>query len=223
MVEASEYKELLQRLEIAEKNARVARDWVEISNLQGRYNHLALGHYWEKICDELFAQKTPGVKVELGESGVFHGIEGVRKVFIEVLGKLYDYEGNLAVHELTTPVIQIQADGDTAKGMWLHLGANTFLHPENGVIAIWQCIKYNQVFVREDDEWKFLEFRAHLVFRTSYDKGWVEEPAIIGSTVTGPDEEAAIRPDEPTSFHQPYTGKTGHYAGLPLPPEYIEL
>ena len=174
------YNELRERLEKAEKNAQVARDWVEIANLHGRYNHLCLGHYWEKIVDELFAQKTPGVKAEIVESGVFHGIEGVKKVFIDMLGKLYNYEGNCAIHELTTPVIQIQPDMKTAKGMWLHWGANTFLDPEKGVIAIWQCIKYNHIFVKEDGRWKFLDFRAHLLFRSSFDKGWSRSPSSRG-------------------------------------------
>jgi hypothetical protein len=62
------YEELLQRLDKVERNAQIARDYVEISNLHGRYNHLCLGHYWDKIVDELFAQKTPGVKVEIVES-----------------------------------------------------------------------------------------------------------------------------------------------------------
>jgi hypothetical protein len=51
----------------------------------------------------------------------------------------------------------------------------------------------------------------------------VEEPVIQGSTIKGPEEVKAPKPDEPTSFHQPYPGKKGHWAGLPLPPEYIEL
>ena len=223
MISDHKYKELLERIEKTENNARIARDWVEIANLHGRYNHLCLGHHWEKIVDELFARKTPGVKIELGESGVFHGIKGVRTVLIDMLGKLYDYEGNCAVHEITTPVIQVQKDGKTAKGMWLHLGANTFEDPEKGVVAIWQSVKYNHIFVKEEGQWKFWDFRVHLIFRTSYDKGWVEEPVIKGSPVTGQNEAEALQPDEPTSFHQPYTGKKGHYAGLPLPPEYVAL
>jgi hypothetical protein len=223
MTTSPEYQELLTRLEAAEKNAQFARDWVEISNLHGRYNHLALGHYWEQIVDECFAKKTPGVKTEIVESGVFHGIEGAKKVFIDVLGKLYTYEGNCAIHQLTTPVIQIQKDGKTAKGMWFHIGPNTNEHPEKGVIAIWQSIKYNHVFVKEDGRWKFLEFRGHLLFRSSYDLGWVEEPVIQGSTITGVDPAEMVQPDEPTSFHDPYPGKKGHYKGLPLPPEYIDI
>jgi len=35
-MEDKQYKELLERLEKAEKNAQIARDWVEISNLHGR-------------------------------------------------------------------------------------------------------------------------------------------------------------------------------------------
>src|SRR3990172_4424389 len=163
MAEAPSYEELLERLEKTERNAQISRDYVEISNLHGRYNHLCLGHYWDKIVDELFAQKTPGVKVEIVESGVFHGIEGARKVFVDMLGKLYTYEGNCAIHELTTPIIQVQKDMNTAKGMWYHVGFNTFLDPVKGVIPIWQVIKYNHIFVKEDGQWKFWDYRAHLL------------------------------------------------------------
>jgi hypothetical protein len=79
------YEDLLKRLEDnegrlaqIERNAQIARDYVEISNLHGRYNHPCLGHFWDKIVDELFAQKTPGIKVEIVESGVFHGLAGAR-------------------------------------------------------------------------------------------------------------------------------------------------
>lgn len=213
-----ENTEILQRLEKLEKEVQRVKDFEEIANLHGRYNHLVLGHYWEKIIDEMFAKKTPGVKAEICESGVFHGLDGVRRLFVDMLGKLYNYKGNCAVHELTTPVIEVSKDGQTARGMWYTWGANTFLHPEKGVIAIWQVIKYNHVFVKEDGKWKFWDFRAHLVFRSPFDKGWVKEPYIQGSTIKGPNPDEAIMSDEPTSFHQPYDPK-GYYSGLPLPPE----
>src|SRR4030042_3922107 len=101
-MESAEYKELLKRLEKTERNAQIARDWVEISNLHGRYTHLCLGHYWDKIVDELFAQKTPGVKVEIVESGVFHGLDRARRGFVGMPGQLYQYEGSWGTHEPTT-------------------------------------------------------------------------------------------------------------------------
>ena len=102
-----------------------------------------------------------------------------------MLGKLYNYKGNCAVHELTTPVIEVSKDGQTARGMWYTWGANTFLHPEQGVIAVWQVIKYNHKFVKEDGKWKFWDYRAHLVFRSPFDKGWVKEPYIQGALSRG--------------------------------------
>ena len=30
---------------------------------------------------------------------MFHGLDGARKVFVDMLGKLYNYEGNCAIHE----------------------------------------------------------------------------------------------------------------------------
>jgi len=71
MTKSIEYQSLLQRIERTELNAQISRDWVEISNLHGRYNHLCMGHYWDKICDELFAKNTPSVKAEIVESDVF--------------------------------------------------------------------------------------------------------------------------------------------------------
>src|SRR4030042_1757804 len=92
--------QILKRLEKLEKQVQRNTDYIEISNLHGRYNHLLLGHHWEKIVDEMFAKKTPGVKAEIVESGVFHGLEGVKKVFIEMLGKLYNSKGKPALPEL---------------------------------------------------------------------------------------------------------------------------
>ena len=219
----ADYEALEKRLAKAERDAEIARDWVEISNLHGRYNHYVLGHYWERIVDELFAQHTEGVKIEVVESGVFYGIEGVRKLFVDMLGKLYDYPGNCAIHEITTPVIQIQPDMKTAKGMWYHVGFNTFEDPEKGVVPIWQVIKYNHVFVKEDGQWKWLEYGAHLLIRSSYEKAWVDEPVIMASQIQGAEPTDAPVPDAPTTVHEPYGGRTGVHSGLPLPPEYIDL
>jgi hypothetical protein len=73
-----------------------------------------------------------------------------------------------------------------------------------------------------DEKW-LKQFRGLPMLRSPYDKAWVEEAVIQSSTIKGPNEVEAPKPDEPTSFHEPYPGKTGHWAGLPLPPEYIDL
>jgi hypothetical protein len=209
-----------ERLVRLEREVTRVRDWQEISNLHGRYNHLVLGCNWESILG-LFAMKTPGVSAEVTESGVFLGPAGIRRVFIDMLGGLYNYTGICALHELTTPVIEVAGDGKSAKGMWFTWSANTNNHPERGLIPIWQAIKYHHTFVKENGQWKFFNFRAHLFFRTSYEKGWVQEPVIGGSTVRGVDEKKAIPSDLPSTVHNPYD-PTKINDGLPLPPEPYE-
>jgi hypothetical protein len=212
--------ELEKRLQKLEMKAQRALDYWEISNLHGRYNHLLLGHYWDEIVDTMFCTKTPGVKAEIAESGVYHGIEGVRKVFVEVLGKLYNYKGNLALHELTTPVIEIEEDGQTARGMWYTWGANTFYDPKKGSVPIWQSLRYNHIFKKEDGRWKWWDYRAHLIIRSRFENGWIKEPYIKGSTIKGPKPDPNLAPDEPTTLFDPFDPK-GDYKGLPLPPKPI--
>ena len=218
------YEELLKRLEKTERNAQIARDWVEISNLHGRYNHLCLGHYWDKIVDELFAQKTPGVKVEIVESGVFHGLDGARKVFVDMLGKLYHYEGNCAIHELTTPIIQVQKDMNTAKGMWYHVGLQHLPRPG----------QRRHPHLAGDQVQPHLRERRRAVEVLGL-SGPSAHPQLLREGLGGraghpgqrhPRGEAggcSDSRDEPTSFHEPYPGRYGNHSGLPMPPEYVDL
>jgi len=46
---------------------------------------------------------------------------------------------------------------------------------------------------------------------------------IQGSAIQGAQPENAPKPDEPTSFHEPYAGRHGNHSGRPLPPEYVDL
>jgi hypothetical protein len=157
---------------------------------------------------------------QIAESGEFRGIDGVRRVFIEMLGKLYNYDGNCAVHELTTPVIEVSKDATTAQGMWYTWGPNTFKDPAKGVIAIWQVLKFFHDFVKENGEWRIHKFRGILVFRSAFEKGWVKEPCIQGSTIKGPDNENIIASDAPGTVY-PIYDPNGQFAGLPFPPDPV--
>ncbi|MGB9660766.1 MAG: nuclear transport factor 2 family protein [Moorellaceae bacterium] len=159
---------------------RIARleDYVEICNLQGRYNHYLATDQYDKIAT-LFAQKTPGVKAEMADSGVWEGLEGVMKLF-QHLGTKYHFPGGLFVHQLTTPVIEVSKDGTRARGMWFSLGTNTYKANDGTLEAMWQVGKYNNTFVKEEGKWKYLEFRWYVIFRTPYHEGWVKRPIVEG-------------------------------------------
>jgi hypothetical protein len=191
-----------------ELEAKISRleDYRDICNLQGRYNHYMLCHRYDKIM-EMFAKKYP-LEAELADSGVYYGLEGVKKLFA-IVGEKYGFPGELGLHMILTPVVEIAKDGKTAKGMWHTLGCNTY-KVENAVYAMWQAGKYDITFVKEDGEWKYGIFKWYVIFRTPYEKGWVEMPIV----------ESLQQPNSPPigSLYSPYNpNKMGEF--LPLPPE----
>ena len=195
-----EMAEMLRRLE----------DTREIQNLQGRYNHYMLSGRFDKVLD-MFAQKDPHVEIELADSGVYYGLEGVKKLFI-ILGGKYGFPGALGLHMLMTPVIEVSQDGKTAKGMWHSFGCNTIKEGKE-LSAMWQAGKYDVTFVKEDGKWKYQVFKWYVIFRTPYDEGWVKRPIVSGlHQKDGPNIGPLYAPYDPA--------KSGEF--LPLPPEPVE-
>lgn len=148
----------------------------EIANLQGRYLYYTQAHDYDRVMD-LFALEDPDVSAEISSTGVYVGGEKVRALFLDLIKPLFTAAGSLPIHMLTTPVIEVAPDGDSAAGMWQTLGCNAF--PTNdGLVATWQQGKYDNEFVRVDGQWFFRRFRWLCNFRTPFDEGWVRQPMI---------------------------------------------
>ena len=191
---------------------RIARleDQREICNLQGRYNHyLATGQIKEKM-PELFALKNPNVRAEMCDSGMWHGAEGVIKLFTH-MGKKYSMPGALMLHMLLTPVVEVAPDGQSARGMWNSFGTNTYIAADGTLEAMWQAGKYDITFCKEDGRWKYLAFTWYVIFRTPYHEGWVKRPLVEGLHEAG---FPAI-----SEFHTPYDPQAAHNHFGPPPPE----
>jgi hypothetical protein len=198
-------EERIQRLE----------DIHEIQNLMGReqFMHTA-GMHRETL--ELFAQKTPGVRVEVDSWGIYEGTEGIRRVGIGVHGyHEKDHIGSMMMHTLTTPVIEVAGDGKTAKAVWISPGHETML-VEGKLQAYWAWCKYGVDFVKEDGKWKIWHSHVYAIFRCPYETSWVEMPDVPTPPV--PDE---LKPDRPGTYHHPYSTTTAPDY-VPAPPEPYE-
>ena len=176
-------KERIQRLE----------DIHEIQNLMSRHEYYHSAGMHKEEIEELFAQKTPGVSFEAGDTGAFEGLEAVKKSYVEGIelvakrnleemrkrypdAKLKEKDklaGTMVVHTLTTPVIEVAGDGKTAKGVWMSPGHMTGFMVEP-LKAHWVWERYGVDFVKEDGKWKFWHFHVYTDFLTPYDKSWVE-------------------------------------------------
>jgi hypothetical protein len=175
-------EERIQRLE----------DVRQIENLMAKYAYLHTAGRHEESA-ELFATKTPGVRVNLG--GVWEGIEGVRRVMVRLHQSMgVGQPGFLFVHPQTTPVIEVAGDGKTAKGVWMSPGLETRKDHDTGTfIAYWLWGNYGVDFVREDGVWKFWHFHVYPYLVTAYDRSWVE-PFQPMPRVPAPED---VKPDIP--------------------------
>jgi SnoaL-like domain len=206
------------------KNSDLARevrrlaDIHEIANLQGRYLYYVQSHRYSEIVG-MFAHDDHEVSAEIAESGVYTGIEKISALFTGLIGPFFNGPGILPIHMLTTPVIEIHPGGTMAHGMWQTLGCNSFPTP-TGLRAAWQQGKYDNIFVRESQGWRFKQFRWLCNFRTPFDKGWVEQPMLDVEPLQISQFPEALRPSRAGERYDAYDPSRAMDFG-PEPPEPV--
>ena len=204
--------------EVMELKAQVAelswsKDYLEIWQLMSSYSHLY--HVFRRSeIPGLFAQKTPGVLVEIEDGGIYEGLEGVDRFFNGILGnKRHKVPGFLGVHMTCNPIIQFNKKRTRAKGIW-HSHGSVTLRMVDGLKSFWCLGKYDVEYVKEEGEWKFLKLIYRLTYMTPYEKGWMEEPQ--GASITA--AHAEFPPDKPSTYHLPYNRYRVNIF-QPMPPE----
>jgi hypothetical protein len=179
----------------------------EIQNLMSKYEYFHVAGMDEAVIG-LFAQKTPGTKLEINR-GLYEGIEGVRKFVMATAKGEGDRIGHLHLHTLTTPVIEVATDGRTAQGVWVSPGVETAPGPNGQFSAGWSWLKYGVDFVKEDGVWKFWHFHLYRIFSAPYNESWASQPA--------PTPRTAPEADRPATFYAGYTPAT-KMENIPAPP-----
>jgi len=151
--------------QLKEQAAEAARtkDYLEIWKLQSLYSHLY--HIGKRAeVPSLFARKTPGVTMEIEDSGVYEGIESITRFWNTVFSeKKHMTAGFLALHMTVNPVIEINKEGTQAKGIWHSHGFASM--GGGGYLKQFLCLgKYDMEYVKEDGQWKFFTFNYRLTF-----------------------------------------------------------
>lgn len=199
-----------------EERVQRLEDIQQIQNLMARYEYWHTVGMHQNVVD-MYAKKTPGVSVEIPHLGKYEGPEGIRRFWIGANFQTdTKRDGVLIVHTLTTQVIEVAGDGKTAKGVWISPGLES--GPFGGEMnAVWSWNKYGVDFVKEDGEWRFWHFHLYRIFKTPYDKSWVEVPYNPPPPQTDPDK----KPDKPSSYDWVYS-PTAVTENIPEPPAPYE-
>jgi hypothetical protein len=190
-----------------------AKDYLEIWKLQSLYSHL---YYIGKRSQipALFAQKTPGITLEIEDTGVYEGIESITRFWNTIFDDKKISAGNLAIHMTVNPLIEINRDGTKARGIWHSHGYCSFVG--GGTYKQFLCLgKYDMEYVKEDGQWKIFKFAYRQAFMCPYEKGWVEEP--VAASIAGSPEN---KPDKPITEYMPYSRYRINVMGPPPPEPY---
>ncbi len=217
-----------KRLEEIERRLAIQEDKQAIANLMGRYQYLMTGGQNDVIATELYAGDVPGNHCEYGPLGVFEGQNAI-DFFMQVN---YNFchgrtdgtdDGTLELHQITTPVIEVAGDRQTAKAMWMSTGVMMMCQdpdaPKGQGSFNWDTGKYAVDFIRTEKGWKIWHLHVCDLWNTGFDRDPVlnrgpAEPWTTQEDIDGYRARAAkgedVRPagfpipDRPTTFHYAY-------------------
>jgi len=177
----------------------------EIENLMARYEDLYTKRDAAAILRELWAEDACGIWVEDRFYGVYEGRNGafpdggMTTYYDSVMGfgSPADHPGKLSCYTLTTQLIEVAADGETAQGLWVSVGAegdagelayDDIGRPDRKVSGVhltsctpegkryqadWVWQKMRVDFIRRDTGWKIWHLHIYDVFRCPYGRDWV--------------------------------------------------
>lgn len=148
-------------------------DLREIKNLLGKYvsslllkrEGYVLADFWSNREDVCLGLNSGYYKGREAVDGYFQAVgrktelQGklLQKAFPKQLGELTEKElygvGPFEAKPLTSPVVRIAGDGESAKGMWMVQGSNTDVRA-CGPVTYWTWGVYCVDFIKEDGQWK---------------------------------------------------------------------
>jgi len=180
------------KLSQVDHDAQVALDRGAIENLFSNYIYLHNAFHDEDIKLLWAKRGTPGMSAQYSNVGVYTRYESIMAYH----SGRPDPVGKLIFHYTTTPLIQVAADRQTAKGIWIAAGvesglmsaplaaqAPSYLFEQNEtggmevhgnkIWAHWVQMKYGVDFIRQDGQWKIWHFRCFEISRARFDRNWI--------------------------------------------------
>ncbi|WP_298200710.1 nuclear transport factor 2 family protein [Novosphingobium sp.] len=225
--------------------AQASRDRAQVENLFSRYMYLHNAFRDPEIIP-LWAKKgTPGIRAQYSNNGVYTNWDSITAYHAQRPHPA----GKLIYHYLTTPLIEVAADGQTAKGLWLMSGVESgltsveaakaapdFMYEKDVLVdgkRVWMhtiMVKYGIDFIKQDGEWKIWHFHCFEVARSPFGTGWIPFAAKAQNSsfpddlmYFGEDGKPVMmpKPDGPVTMrNNPYRTDTGQILDAPPPVPY---
>jgi hypothetical protein len=133
--------------------------WSKRPDITWAHGFGQMGDRWQYFQNYILGQ----------ESNTWQGFKNLWDVYPEVLDviqetrRTMDYRAfnEAAMHLLTTPVIEVAEDGQSAQCLWYTPGIiYSTLNPQKEREGTWIWERYGADFIKEDGEWLYLNLRV---------------------------------------------------------------
>jgi len=194
-------------------------DIQDIHNIMGRRAYLHSAGRHDREIGELWSTQDD-VVFEPEDMGAWTKLSSIKKSYVNGNPFPTGTKGLMIEHTLTTPVIEIAENGETAKGVWVSPGHETFPDDQGHHKAHWSWGRYAVDFRKEKGVWKIWHLHVLTTFRTPFDQDWVEtalnKPDYLPND--GEPMESIGAADRGVSFNEPYhPDRAPQYQ--PVPPD----
>jgi len=151
----------------ANLEARIRRleDIEALKQLKARYAAYCDDAY---DADRLAPLFTEDAIWDGGTMGRYEGRKAIHAFFSSA-----DQVVPFAIHHVTNPILGI--DGDRATGRWYLWQPCTFAQGNQG---LWMAGRYDDVYRREGEVWRFEHVTVELRMLSPYEAGWARTPMI---------------------------------------------
>lgn len=168
-------KELEVKIKILENKVRTLEDIEDIKKLQRAYGYY-LEHWMAEDIIDLFAD-GPDTELRVA-AGHYRSKESIRDFFHHGRKgiEMKKSENPEFLHQVMqlSGVVNIDPDGQTAKGRWYGFGANAFPQTGDGINPGWMNGVYENEYLKQDGKWKIKKIHWCMTFHCPYTIGWVE-------------------------------------------------
>lgn len=162
-------------------------DRADVENLFSRYMYLHNAFHDPEIIPLWVRRGTPGIRAQYSNNGVYTNWDSITAYHAQRPSPV----GKLTMHFTTTPLIEVAADGQTAKGLWIMSGVESgltapadaakapdFMYEQTtvGGKRVWMhtvLVKYGIDFLKQDGQWKIWHFHCFEVARSPHGMGWI--------------------------------------------------
>lgn len=187
----------------------------EIRNLMSRFAIFCSAGQYVRAA-KLFSD-TDQVYLQQSDVGIYEGKSSVAAYFAQL--EQNAVAGSFRMMPITTEVIEVADDRETAQGMWFINGLSAIKDVENPDVPaadLWINDKLAVEFICENGQWRILRMNISEEIRATYHKSWGEyavEPEY-------PAFDKMAQPDRPATRHRPFTARRKAAKNLTTPVPY---